>query len=315
MLSTVKPHSHGGPQGRTRTPGVKRHGVSRPLVAQKRPGFQVIFEDSDLVAVNKDAGILSVPFSGARSPNALERVNRYLDRKRQHALIVHRIDRYTSGVIVFAKHSRARERLVRQFMDHTPVRRYLALVRGTPRQDRGELRHYMKLSKNGFRQVIVPRSEIGAAVAEMAYKIVESRGGLTLLRIVLRTGLKNQIRVQLAAVGLPIVGDRHYAPEEGRAGEFDRQALHAEVLGVKHPATQQYIEFRAPLPDDMAALLRRSGFSDVGEPLAELPEERSGPSSLSYDAASGARPSRNREMWSDSGIGGTASVPSAGVGG
>lgn len=218
-------------------------------------GFEILFEDQDMIAVNKPAGLLSVPFKGSKSPNVLELLNRHLEHKRQHAEIVHRIDRYTSGVVLYAKNSRARELLVKQFMAHEPRREYVALVRGVLKPRSGELTHFMKLSKNGFRQMVVAKKVPGATRAQLAYRTLANDQEVSLIAIQLRTGLKNQIRVQFAAIQHPIVGDRHYEENEAQVQELDHQALHARYLSLIHPRTRQRVEFHADLPKDMLNIL------------------------------------------------------------
>jgi 23S rRNA pseudouridine1911/1915/1917 synthase len=215
---------------------------------------KIIYEDSDLVVVDKPAGLLSVPVTGSTVPNALALTNKILSRKHERAFIVHRIDRYTSGLLLFAKHRKSRQHLVEQFREHTPTRRYLAIVRGTPKRPEGKLVHHMVLRDSGFRQEIVPASVRGAAKAELSYRVLETGAGVSLLEIELHTGLKNQIRVQCGAAGFPIVGDRHYHDEEHRA-PIDHQALHAAFLGFIHPRTQREVSFESRLPRELEALL------------------------------------------------------------
>jgi len=217
----------------------------------------IIYEDRDLIVVNKPAGLLAVPIRGSHVQNMRDMLNEYLFRKRQKAIIVHRIDRYTSGLMVFAKNQLAHANLVKQFLAHTPHRIYLALVRGHPEPEEGELRHYLKLTTHGFRQVVVSGEQEGGTLAVTRYRIMERFPGEALLEVYLETGLKNQIRVQLAAAGHPIVGDRHYTPAEKSEQSIDRQALHAHRLGFIHPGTGKYVEFTTEPPDDFARLLEK----------------------------------------------------------
>jgi 23S rRNA pseudouridine1911/1915/1917 synthase len=196
-----------------------------------------------------------VPIKGSRVDNARDLLNQALSRRRQKAIIVHRIDRYTSGLMVFAKHERAHAHLVRQFLAHTPVRVYLALVRGRPEPPEGELRHYLKLTSRGFRQAVVSGESEGGTLAVTRYRVEEAMPGASLLEIHLVTGLKNQIRVQLAAAGTPIVGDRHYVEAERKVHGLDHQALHAHCLGFRHPGSDRYVEFRADPPQDFLRAL------------------------------------------------------------
>ncbi len=218
--------------------------------------MRIVHEDRDLVVVDKPAGLLAVPIKGARVENLRDLLNAHLSRRRHKAIIVHRIDRYTSGLMVFAKHERAHAHLVRQFLAHTPRRIYLALVRGRPEPPQGELRHYLKLTRHGFRQAVVAGQGAGGTLAVTRYRVAEALEAASLLEVELVTGLKNQIRVQLAAAGVPVVGDRHYAPGERNAPGIDHQALHAHRLGFLHPGSERYMEFRADPPEDFVRVLR-----------------------------------------------------------
>lgn len=215
----------------------------------------ILFEDRDLLVLDKPAGLLAVPIPGSRARNLKDLVDTYLAPFEQKAEIVHRIDRYTSGVMVFAKNREARRPLVKQFRELTPHRIYWALVRGRVEPAEGEMRHSLKLTSRGFRQVVVNGRHPGGTPAVTRYRVLETLSGVTLLEVRLLTGLKNQIRVQLCASGYPLVGDRHYAPSEEKEEAISRQALHARSLGFLHPRTEQFVTFEAPLPPDFEHLL------------------------------------------------------------
>lgn len=218
--------------------------------------FKLIYEDRDIVVVDKPPGILSVPIPGARVPSLQGLLKENLKGRWGNIFPVHRLDRYTSGVMMFAKNRASRSHLVKQFRKHSPLRLYLAVVRGRPRERSGELRHWLRLTKWGFRQLPAKPKEDGAALAVMRYRLVEAFVSGSLLEVELVTGLKNQIRVQLALSGTPIWGDRHYAPGEKDAEIMDRQALHSWRLGFVHPRQERYVEFEAEPPEDFRRLLR-----------------------------------------------------------
>lgn len=219
----------------------------------RRP--RVVHEDKDILVIDKPAGLLAVPIPGSRAPNAQEILARSLGKEKGSVLAVHRIDRYTSGLMVFARTRLARAHLVRQFLAHTPLRLYLALVRGWPGAQEGELRHFLKKVSWGFRQLVVPGEGEGGTLAVTRYRVLERFRGAALVEAQLVTGLKNQIRVQLAAAGMPIWGDRHYVPQEKEALGIERQALHASRLGFVHPRSETYVEFSAEPPEDFLKLL------------------------------------------------------------
>ncbi len=227
----------------------------RYVILNARNRAEILYEDNQLIAVNKPAGILTVPIQGMKSANMQDALEVYLQPQKKRAQTVHRIDRYTSGVVLFAKSTRARSRLIEQFRNHEPARIYLALVRGAPDPPEAELVHFMKRIKDGFRNVIVPEDDPSGTRARLHYRIIEQFRDTSLVEIALDTGLKNQIRVQLAEIGHPTVGDRHYASDEEEEKLINRQALHASRLEFIHPATGEIIGLEAEIPKDFKRLI------------------------------------------------------------
>lgn len=225
-------------------------------MAARDYGFSVIFEDDEIFVVDKPAGMLAVPIPGSSVLNMLDLVREYFeDSSYTDANTAHRIDRYTSGLMVFAKTKDAYAHLHEQFKNHLPRRSYLAIVRGLVESDKGELNHHLKLIKEGFRNIVVDAAEPEATPARLTYTVLERFLSTSLVRVNLDTGLKNQIRVQFNAVGHQLVGDRHYAPEEEYEQLIKRQALHAWQISIKHPLTGEDVQFTADLPADMLRLL------------------------------------------------------------
>ena len=230
------------------------------MVKHKKPRrkhtgtFRIVHEDQDIVVVDKDAGLLTVPIPKSKARNLEELLDRYLIKRKGRALQVHRIDRFTSGLVVFARHREARQMLVEQFRNRTPDRLYLAIVRGVVEADKGTLRHQMKLTRDGFRQKVVER---GGTEAVTHFHVRERLEGITLVEVRLETGLKNQIRVQFQAAGHPLMGDRHYEEVEKQERLLSRQALHAWRLSFLHPRTGRTVGFESPLAADLAVLLNR----------------------------------------------------------
>lgn len=216
--------------------------------------FRIVHEDQDIIVVDKDAGLLTVPIPKSKALNLKQLLGRYLEKRRGRAMTVHRIDRFTSGLVVFACNPDARQRLVTQFREHTPVRQYLALVRGSVESDTGTLRHNLELTRDGFRQRVVPR---GGTEAVTHFMVRERLDGVTLVEVRLETGLKNQIRVQFQAAGHPLMGDRHYEPSEKAERLLGRQALHAWRLSFVHPRTGRAVDYEAPLAADLSLLVER----------------------------------------------------------
>jgi 23S rRNA pseudouridine1911/1915/1917 synthase len=214
----------------------------------------VLYEDDAVVAVNKPAGLLAVPVKGTGAESALSLVAARLKRRRQHACIVHRIDRFASGVMLFAKTEADRNALVRQFLAHTPVRQYLAIVRGHLGAREGTLVHYLR--REGMFQKVTKPSDPRGARAELSYVVKQPLRAASLVRITLATGLQNQIRVQFYAIGHPVIGDRKYHPEEAGERRIARLALHAAHLQFIHPRSGQTVAVDCEPPSDFRSLLR-----------------------------------------------------------
>lgn len=226
----------------------------KPRRRSRQSPFRIVQEDVHLLVADKDPGVLTVPIPGKHSRNLKDLLDRYLVSQKREALPVHRIDRYTSGLVVFAKNRPAWQSLVQQFRSRTPERVYLALVRGEVAEEAGTLRHRLELTTDGFRQRVVAQ---GGTEAVTHYRVRERLRGVTLLEVRLESGLKNQIRVQFRAAGHSLVGDRHYAAEEAREMRLQRQALHAWRLAFVHPGTDRPVSYEAPLAPDMERLIER----------------------------------------------------------
>jgi 23S rRNA pseudouridine1911/1915/1917 synthase len=225
---------------------------------RRQPRFSrelvVLYEDDAVVVLDKPAGLLGVPVKGSHTPSALSLLSAELKLKRQRAFVVHRIDRFTSGVLLFAKTASDRDTLVRQFLGHTPMRDYLAVVRGRLGTKEGTLVHYFR--REGMFQRLRTESDPKAARAELRYSVERSLLGATLVRVALVTGLQNQIRVQFSAIGHPVMGDRKYHPAESSEWRIARVALHAAHLQFLHPRSGESVSIDCELPPDFRALLQ-----------------------------------------------------------
>jgi len=214
----------------------------------------ILYEDDAVVALNKPAGLLAVPIKGSRVASALSVLSEELKPRRQRAFIVHRIDRFASGVLLFAKTQLDRDSLIKQFLGHTPLREYLVVVRGHLERPQGELVHYFR--RDGMIQKLSKAHDRSAARAELTYSVESRLRGTSLLRVRLGTGLQNQIRAQFAAIGHPVVGDRKYSPGETSESRIDRVALHAARLEFVHPRTGRPVNINCEMPADMRTLIR-----------------------------------------------------------
>jgi 23S rRNA pseudouridine1911/1915/1917 synthase len=237
--------------------------------------LKVVYEDADLLVIEKDAGIGCEPSTVATRPSIVSIINAYLKRKcphlKRHYLgLVHRLDRDTSGLMVYTKTKEA-NKIADQFKRHTIRRKYRAVVEGRIDEDQGRIEGFLKKSDllGGGRKVALGTPESGRkAVTE--FRVLERYENATLVEISLNTGRTHQIRVQMASIGHPVIGDRIYGPPHPASppsprhrGEglgvrgFARQALHAAYLKFHHPVTGQKMEFSSELPKDMRKLVDR----------------------------------------------------------
>jgi 23S rRNA pseudouridine1911/1915/1917 synthase len=249
------------------TGDVVRVWIDRPGTARARPrtgragDLDIVFEDDDLIVVNKPAGLLSVPLERKTDvPSVYEQIeDRFRSHGKRRPFIVHRIDQDTSGLVLFAKHPEAQKRLKAQFARREPDRVYLAVVYGHPQPSSGIWRDTLVWDTRALIQKEThPRDPNGtAAVAE--YRVVESFRDASLIEVRLRTGRRNQIRIQARLRGHTLVGEERYVygPDSLRTIAFGRQALHAYQLRFEHPADGRTIAFEAPPPGDFKDLLAR----------------------------------------------------------
>jgi 23S rRNA pseudouridine1911/1915/1917 synthase len=232
--------------------------MRKPSQRNRRPPrlsreLTVLFEDENVVVLDKPAGLLAVPVKGSDSPSALSMLSARLARKRQRALVVHRIDRFSSGILLFAKTEVDREILIRQFLGHTPVRQYLAVLRGRLQAKEGTLVHYFR--RAGMFQELRTEKDSEAVRAELRYTVERLLKGATLVRVALVTGLQNQIRAQFSAIGHPVIGDRKYHPAESSERLIARVALHAAHLAFVHPRTRENVAIDCEPPRDFQQLI------------------------------------------------------------
>ena len=225
---------------------------------RRRPRFSrdlsVLYEDDAVVVLDKPAGLLAVPIKGSDTPSALSLLVAKLKLKRQRALVVHRIDRFASGALLFAKTGPDRDALVQQFLEHTPVRQYLAVLRGRLGVEAGTLVHYFR--REGMFQQLRTARDPQAARAELRYSVERLFADASLVRVELVTGLQNQIRAQFSAMGHPVIGDRKYHRAESSEPLIARVALHAAYLQFVHPYSGESVSIDCKLPPDFQHLVR-----------------------------------------------------------
>ena len=222
--------------------------------------LQILYEDEDLIVIDKPAGMVVHPAPGHSSGTLVHALLHHCNNLAgiggvERPGIVHRLDRGTSGVLVAAKCDEAHRELAKQFHDHTIDRVYRAVVRGTPGADEGRVDRAIGRHPKDRKRMSVR----GAASreAQTVWRGVRRfpNSQRAVLDIFPETGRTHQIRVHLASIGLPIVGDAVYGRSRGRGVELERPALHAAVLGFAHPRSGRSMRFEAPLPADIAQLL------------------------------------------------------------
>ena len=241
--------------------------IDRPGSAKARPrigrtgALDVVYEDDDLIVVNKPAGLLSVPLE--RKSDVLSVYELIEDRFRSHGkrrpLAVHRIDQDTTGLVVFAKHGQAQQRLRAQFARREPDRIYLAVVYGHPEPSSGTWRDTLVWDTKALIQKKTQARDPNGTEAISEYEVLESFREASLIEVRLRTGRRNQIRIQARLRGHTLVGEQRYVygPDNLRTIAFGRQALHAHQLRCQHPSDGRTMTFEAALPTDQEDLLAR----------------------------------------------------------
>ena len=212
-------------------------------------GLRIAYEDEHLLVVDKPAGVVVHPSPGHGTGTLVHGVLEHgaAGGEEERPGIVHRLDRDTSGLLVVARSPEAHARLKGLVQEHQLEREYLALVRGRPRSRAGRIEAPIGRDRRDPTRQSLETDRPRAAVTH--FELVELIGDHALLRVRLETGRTHQIRVHLAAVGLPVVGDSVYgAPDPG----LGRQFLHATRLGFTHPFTSERVEVESPLPADLA---------------------------------------------------------------
>ena len=241
--------------------------IDRPGTAKRRTALgddrdlKIVYEDDAMIVLDKPAGVLAVPLErrgDARS--VFEDVKAYFGpRGRRRALVVHRIDRDTSGLVVFAKTAAAHAALKAQFKRREPDRVYLAVVYGRPAPAAGTWRDTLVWDTRALIQKETSPRDPRGKEAICRYRVVEPLKGASVIEVTLVTGRRNQIRLQARLRGHTLVGEQRYTygGDDLRPIAFPRQALHAHRLAFRHPVDGTAMAFESPLPADLADLILR----------------------------------------------------------
>ncbi len=226
---------------------------------------KVLYEDKDLIAIDKPPGLAVHPSPGQTTHTLLNAVLARFPEIGQvddslRPGIVHRLDKDTSGVILIARNKAAQMNLVEQFKLRTVTKSYLVLVRGKLTPEKGVIEAAIGRDASNRQRMAV---RLSGREARTEYRVIRYVDGYTLLEVRPRTGRTHQIRVHLAAVGFPVVGDAVYGV---KSPYVNRQFLHAHKIGIRLPSTGEYREFTADLPPDLQAALDRIGVTPDGPP-------------------------------------------------
>lgn len=230
------------------------------------PKLSIVYEDEWLIVVEKKVGLLTVPtYPGSTETTAFSILKNYVKHEDVHngIYVVHRLDRETSGLLVFAKTPELQEYMRTYWRQLVTKRTYVALVEGILDKKSGKITTWLTEDK---RNAVVYSSPVddGGQMAVTNYKVLKENAGeddnisLSLIELNLETGRTNQIRVHMQSIGHPVIGDRKY----GHGNEYspvDRLCLHARVLEFIHPATEQKMHFETPVPKEFLRAVRKEG--------------------------------------------------------
>ncbi len=238
--------------------------------------FDIAYEDDDLIVVDKTSGTLTVPTDHGEGNTLVDRVTNYLSHSRtpREACLVHRLDREVSGLLIFGKHQAIADLLIEQFKQHKPERLYAAIVAGVLPEDTGTFESHLATGKNLDR--FVARESRDTELAITHYRVVRRMTDTTLVEVKLETGKRNQIRVQFANAGFPVLGDTRYKKKIAEHPRWIRQriALHAKSLAFEHPVTGEKMTLESPLPTPFVKFLAGSrNFQRVEGIKEEVNEE------------------------------------------
>ena len=219
---------------------------TRPFASLNHRMVKLIYEDPDLVVIEKQSGLLTVPAGpNHREKTAQKIVDEYVYAQdgRSHAYVCHRLDQYTSGILIFAKNSQVQQMLRDSWSTYVVERRYMAVCEGAPEQPEGEVRSY--LAENAAMKVYSTDDPGKGKLSVTRYKVLKTVGDYSQIDIQILTGRKNQIRVHMSDLGCPVAGDKKYGAQSNPCG---RLMLHNYVLQFIHPVTRENLRFELPIP-------------------------------------------------------------------
>ena len=219
--------------------------------ADKTLPFDVLFEDDNIIVVNKPSGLLSIATQKEKEKTLYHIVRDYLVSKNKNnkIFIVHRLDKDTSGIVLFAKNEKIKNQLQEHWNEYVELREYVAVVHGKLKKKEDHVTQYLKETKTNL--VYVSRDKDGKE-AITNYKVLKENSDYSSLSIELETGRKNQIRVLFSSLGCPIVGDNKYGIKDGE----DRLYLHANRLKLYYPVLKKTILFETGVPSEFKRIMK-----------------------------------------------------------
>ena len=213
--------------------------------------LEILFEDPHLIVIAKEAGLLSIATAQEKEQTAYSILSDHIKKRdpKNRIFIVHRLDRETSGVMLFAKSERIKELLQKDWKETVQERTYIAITEGPVTPTEGTITTWLKESKT-FIVYSSPTSN-GGQKAITHYRVLKKNKNFSMLEVNLETGRKNQIRVHMQVLGHPIIGDKKYGSTKN---PILRMGLHAQVLAFKHPVTNEEMRFETEIPKEFASL-------------------------------------------------------------
>ena len=228
-----------------------------PIRRKTRSNLPIIYEDNDLIVINKPTKLLSVPSDNEKGSTAFRMVNDYLQQKDKHnrAFIVHRLDEDTSGVLMFAKNAKMANALTDgdNWNNLTKKRGYYAIVEGQLEKKEGTITSYLK--KNAQNMMYSSKKKGDGQFAVTKYKVMSETKDYTLVDVNIETGRKNQIRVHFGDLGHYVIGDDKYGEP---SNPLKRLGLHAYELDIINPLNGKLMKFKAPMPKEFSTLMSKS---------------------------------------------------------
>ena len=226
-----------------------------PIRKKTRSNLPIIYEDDDIIVINKPSGLLSIASDNEKSSTAYRMLSDYVQQKDKHnrIFVVHRLDEDTSGVLMVAKNVKIQQALQNNWNDIVKKRGYYAIVEGEMEKRSGTIKSYLK--KNSQNLMYSSKKAGDGQLAITHYKVIKSNGTYSLLDVNIDTGRKNQIRVHLGEKGHYIIGDDKYGKP---ANPIKRLGLHAYELDLIHPFTGKLMKFTSPMPKEFGILMDES---------------------------------------------------------